>query len=120
MARYVDGFVIPVPNEKLDAYLDMARRSSDVWRDHGALEFKECVAEDLETKEVASFPGTVSVEDGETVVFSWIVFESRAERDRINGEVMKDSRLKEMMEGEPMPFDAKRMVYGGFEIAVDA
>jgi len=119
MALYVDGFVVPVPEDKLDAYLDMARESGRLWREHGALEFRECVADDVKVGEVTSFPRSVQVEEGETVVFSWIVFESREQRDRVNAAVMKDPRLEEMMKGGDMPFDAKRMIYGGFNVAVD-
>jgi uncharacterized protein YbaA (DUF1428 family) len=118
MARYVDGFVIPVPEEKMDAYMDMAREAGRLWREHGALEFRECVADDVKVGEVTSFPRSVQVEDGETVVFSWIVFESREERDRVNAAVMEDSRFKELTKRE-MPFDGKRMIYGGFQVAVD-
>jgi len=120
MALYVDGFVVPVPEDKLDAYLDMARESGRLWREHGALEFRECVADDVKVGEVTSFPRSVQVEEGETVVFSWIVFESREHRDRVNAAVMKDSRLEEMMKGEDMPFDGRRMIYGGFTVAVEA
>jgi len=119
MARYVDGFVVPVPKDKLDAYFDMAREAGKLWRERGALEFRECVADDVPMGEVTSFPRSVKVEEGETVVFSWIVFESREQRDRVNADVMQDPRLTEMMEAETMPFDAQRMIYGGFEVAVD-
>src|SRR5215212_852490 len=105
MAHYVDGFVVPVPEGKLDAYLDMARESGKLWREHGALEFRECVADDVKMGEVTSFPRSVQMGDGETVVFSWIVFESREERDRVNDEVMKDPRFEEMVKREEMPFD---------------
>ena len=119
MARYVDGFVVPVPREKVDAYVDMAREAGKLWREHGALEFRECVAEDVEMGEVTSFPRSVQLEQGEIVVFSWIVFESREHRDRVNEDVMKDARLEAMMSSGDVPFDAKRMVYGGFELVVD-
>ena len=119
MAHYVDGFVVPVPEGRLEAYLDMARAAGKIWREHGALEFRECVADDVKVGEVTSFPRSVQVEEGETVVFSWIVFESREHRDRVNAEVMKDSRLEEMMEREDMPFDSRRMIYGGFRVAVE-
>ena len=120
MAQYVDGFVVPVPEDKLDAYLAMAREASALWREYGALEFRECVADDVPMGEVTSFPRSVQVEEGETVVFSWIVFESREHRDRVNAEVMKDPRLESMMEEGAAPFDAKRMIYGGFTVAVEA
>src|SRR3712207_47724 len=120
MSQYVDGFVLPVPKDKLESYLEMARRAGEVWRDHGALEFRECVADDVKVGEVTSFPRSVQLEDGETVIFSWITFESREHRDRVNAAVMKDPRLADDMTAEAMPFDGKRMIYGGFEVAVDA
>lgn len=119
MAHYVDGFVLPVPEDKLDAYLELARESGKVWREHGALEFRECVADDVKAGEVTSFPRSVQIEQGETVVFSWITFESREHRDRVNDAVMKDPRLEDMMKPGGVPFDARRMVYGGFNVAVD-
>ncbi len=119
MPSYVDGFVLPVPEDKLDAYLDMAREAGEIWREHGALEFRECVADDVKMGEVTSFPRSVQIEQGETVVLSWIVFESREHRDRVNAEVMEDPRLVEMMKREDMPFDGKRMIYGGFTVAVE-
>ena len=119
MAQYVDGFVVPVPKRNLDAYRRTARKAGKIWREHGALEFRECVAEDVEVGEVTSFPRSVRLKRGETVVFSWIVFKSRAHRDRVNAKVMKDPRLAAMMDPKIMPFDAKRMIYGGFEVVVD-
>ena len=119
MGHYVDGFVVPVPNGKLDAYLDMAREAGGLWREHGALEFRECVADDVKVGEVTSFPRSVLLESDETVVFSWIVFESREDRDRVNAAVMKDPRFEEMTK-EEMPFDGQRMIFGGFEVAVEA
>ncbi len=119
MARYVDGFVLPVPKRNVDAYRRMARKAGRIWREHGALEFRECVAEDVKPGEVTSFPQSVNLKRGETVVFSWIVFKSRAHRDRVNAKVMKDPRITEMMEPDAMPFDAKRMVYGGFDVVID-
>lgn len=120
MAQYVDGFVLPVPKNTLDDYLRVARNAAEVWREHGALEVWECVADDVQVGEVTSFPRSVQLEEGETVVFSWIVFESREERDRVNAEVMQDPRLKEMMDPEALPFDGRRMVYGGFSVEVAA
>jgi uncharacterized protein YbaA (DUF1428 family) len=120
MPHYVDGFVVPVRRQKLDAYREMAQAAGRVWREYGALEFRECVAEDVKVGEITSFPRSVVCEPDETVVFSWIVFESRAERDRINALAMKDPRIAATMEGKEMPFDAKRMIYGGFEVLVDA
>jgi uncharacterized protein YbaA (DUF1428 family) len=120
VSQYVDGFVLPVPKDNLESYLEMARRAGEVWRDHGALEFRECVADDVKVGEVTSFPRSVQLEDAETVIFSWITFESREHRDRVNAAVMKDPRLADDMKPEAMPFDGKRMIYGGFEVAVDA
>jgi uncharacterized protein YbaA (DUF1428 family) len=119
MAKYVDGFVLPVPKRKVDAYRRMARKAGKIWREHGALEFRECVADDVKMGKVTSFPRSVKQGRGETVVFSWIVFRSRTHRDRVNAKVMKDPRLTEMMDAKEMPFDAKRMIYGGFEVIVD-
>ena len=119
MARYVDGFVLPLPKRNLDAYRRMARKAGKIWREHGALEYRECVAEDAPTGKVTSFPRSVQRKPNETVVFSWIVFKSRAHRDRVNAKVMKDPRLADMMDTKNMPFDGKRMVYGGFEVLVD-
>lgn len=116
---YVDGFVIPVPKNKLDAYLEMARTGAAIWREHGAIEFRECVADDVQPGKLTSFPQSVNLEDGEVVVFSWIVYPSREVRDAANDKVMKDPRLAEFMKPENMPFDGKRMIYGGFEMKVD-
>jgi uncharacterized protein YbaA (DUF1428 family) len=117
---YVDGFVLPVPKKNLQAYARMARKAGKVWREHGAIDFKECVGDDLNVKMGVPFPKQVKVKPGETVVFSYIVFKSRAHRDRVNAKVMKDPRLADMMDAKAMPFDAKRMVYGGFKILVAA
>jgi uncharacterized protein YbaA (DUF1428 family) len=119
MAHYVDGFVLPVPKRNVDAYRRMARKAGKIWREYGALEFRECVADDVNAGEVTSFPQSVQLKRGETVVFSWITFKSRAHRDRVNAKVMEDPRLAEMMDAQDMPFDAKRMVYGGFQVLVD-
>jgi uncharacterized protein YbaA (DUF1428 family) len=118
--QYVDGFVVPVPKKNLDAYRRMAQKAGKIWREHGALEVRECVADDVKVGKVTSFPRNVKRKPGETVVFSWIVFKSRADRDRVNAKVMKDPRLAGMMDPEAVPFDAKRMIYGGFEVIVDA
>ena len=117
--RYVDGFVVPVPKKKLNAYRRMAQTAGKVWRDHGALEFCECVADDVKVGKRTSFPRSVKRKPGETVVFSWIAFKSRAHRERVNAKVMKDKRLKKMMDPKAMPFDGKRMIYGGFKVIVD-
>jgi uncharacterized protein YbaA (DUF1428 family) len=120
MPRYVDGFVIPVPKKKLDAYRRIAELAAEIWREHGALEVRECVAEDVKMGKFTSFPRSVQRKPNETVVFSWIVYKSRADRDRINAKVMKDPRLVKAMESEKVPFDGKRMIYGGFEVMVDS
>ena len=116
---YVDGFVVPVPRRNLDTYRDMASKAGTIWRELGALQFRECVADDVKTGEVTSFPQSVKLKDDEVVVFSWIVYESRAKRDEVNDKVMKDPRMKEMMEMKNSPFDGKRMIFGGFEVLVD-
>jgi uncharacterized protein YbaA (DUF1428 family) len=120
MPTYVDGFIVPVPKRKLAAYRAMAKRAGKVWREHGALEYRECIAEDVKVGKRTSFPRSVKRKPGETVVFSWIVYKSRAQRDRIIAKVMKDPRLADMMDPKKVPFDAKRMIYGGFELFVDA
>ena len=116
---YVDGFVLPVPKKKLQAYRRMAQKAGKVWRDHGALEFRECVADDVKPGKRTSFPQSVKLKKGETVFFSFIVFKSRAHRDRVNAKVMKDPRLNAMGDIKDMPFDVKRMIYGGFKVLVD-
>ena len=115
---YVDGFVLPVPKRKLEAYRRMARKAGGIWREHGALDFKECAADDVKWGKLTSFPRSVKLKAGETVMFSWILFKSRADRDRINAKVMKDKRLASMMDPKAMPFDGKRMMWGGFKIEV--
>ena len=116
---YVDGFIVPVPKRKLEAYRAMARKGGKIWREHGALAFHECVADDVKVGKRTSFPRSVKLKPGETVVFSFIVFKSRADRDRVNAKVMKDKRLASMMDPKSMPFDAKRMIYGGFKTLVE-
>lgn len=118
--RYVDGFVLPIPKKNVPAYRRMARKAGKIWREHGALEFRECVGDDLNVKMAASFPRRMRLKRGETVFFSWIAFKSRTHRDRVNAKVMKDPRLAKMMGGDAMPFDVKRMLYGGFKVLVDA
>jgi uncharacterized protein YbaA (DUF1428 family) len=118
--RYVDGFVLPVTRKNLPAYVRMARKAGKVWREHGALEFRECVGDDLNIKMGVPFPRTFKVKPTETVMFSYIVFRSRAHRDRVNAQVIKDPRLAKMCDPKNMPFDVKRMVYGGFKTLVDA
>jgi uncharacterized protein YbaA (DUF1428 family) len=116
--EYVDGFVIPVPKKKLQAYKRLAQKAGKVWREHGALDYRECVAEDVKVGKWTSFPRSVKLKRGEIVVFSWIVYKSRAHRDRVMAKVMKDPRLAEMMDPKAMPFDGKRMIYGGFTTLV--
>ena len=118
MARYVDGFVLPVPRKNVEAYRRMARKAGKVWRDHGALEYIECVADDVQPGKVTSFPQSVKLKKGETVVFAYIVYKSRAHRDRVMKKVMSDPRLADMMNAKSMPFDGKRMFWGGFKTIV--
>lgn len=119
MPQYVDGFVLPVPTKNLDAYRKMSRKAGKIWMEHGALSYRECVADDVKPGKVTSFPQAVKLEDGETVVFSWIVYRSRKERDRINAAVMADPRLASMMDPKNMPFDGQRMFWGGFKGIVE-
>ncbi|MGE3805968.1 MAG: DUF1428 domain-containing protein [Gemmataceae bacterium] len=116
---YVDGFVLVVPTKNLPAYRKMAKLGGKVWREHGALEYRECVGDHLDIEGMAhSFPALCKLKPGESVVFAWITYKSRAHRDRVNAKVMKDPRLH--MPPDGMPFDFKRMVYGGFKVLVDA
>lgn len=108
---YVDGFVIPVPKDKIEAYKAQAKTAGDIWKEHGALDFVECVGDDVPYGEVTSFPRAVLAKDDEVVVFSWIVYRNRAERDAINAKVMTDPRLD-----KKTPFDGKRLIFGGFEM----
>ena len=116
---YVDGFVVPVPKKNVAAYRAMSRKAGKVWREHGALEYRECVADDVKRGKVTSFPQSVKLKPNETVVFAWIVYKSRSHRDRVNAKVMKDPRLSKMMSPKAMPFDAKRMFWGGFKTIVE-
>lgn len=118
--HYVDGFVLAVPRKNLKAYRSMALKASRVWRDHGAVEFVECVADDVKKGKWTSFPQSVKLKKGEVVVFSWITYKSRKDRDRILKKVMKDPRLAKMMDPSTLPFDGKRMIYGGFRTIVEA
>jgi uncharacterized protein YbaA (DUF1428 family) len=119
MTRYVDGFVLPIAKKNVAAYRRIARKAARVWREHGALEYRECVGDDLKAKGVLPFPRLARCRPGETVVFAWIVYRSRADRDRVNAKVMKDPRLAGM-DMKSMPFDVKRMSCGGFRVLVDA
>jgi uncharacterized protein YbaA (DUF1428 family) len=114
---YVDGFVVPVPTKNLAAYRSMARKAGKLWREHGALEYFECVADDVKPGKLTSFPQSVKLKPGETVVFAWIVYKSRADRNRVNKKVMADPRLAQM-DPKGMPFDSKRMIWGGFKMMV--
>ncbi|MES2315856.1 MAG: DUF1428 domain-containing protein [Pseudomonadota bacterium] len=116
---YVDGFVVPVPKSNIEAYKQMSRKCGAIWRELGALEFRECVGDDVKPGKWTSFPQSVDLQEGETVFFSWIVYASRAARDDINDKVMKDPRMAEMMKAENMPFDGKRMIFGGFDMVID-
>jgi len=116
---YVDGFVIPMAKKNLAAYKRMAKAASKIWREFGAVDYKECVGDDLAIKMGIPFPRLAKAKPGETVVFSWIVYKSKAQRDKVNAKIMKDPRIEKMMQGKP-PFDMKRMSYGGFKVLVDA
>lgn len=117
--RYVDGFVLPVPEQNLKLYRSIAQKAGKIWKEHGALQYIEAVGDDLENKWGASFPKTIKLKPGEVPLFSFIVYKSRADRDKVNARVMGDPRMKKMMEAGPMPFEVKRMVYGGFKVLVD-
>ena len=117
--RYVDGFVLTVPKKNLAAYRLMAQKAGKIWREHGALEYRECVGDDLKVKFGVPFPRLAKAKSGETVVFSWIVYQSRAHRDRTNAKVMKNPRLNGLCDEKSMPFDMKRMAWGGFKVMVD-
>ena len=119
MAHYVDGFVVPVPKKNLAAYRRMARKAGKVWIEHGALQYTECLADDVKPGKRTSFPQSVKLKDDETVIFAWIVYKSRAQRDRVNAKVMADPRLAAMMNPKTMPFDGKRMFFGGFKSLVE-
>jgi uncharacterized protein YbaA (DUF1428 family) len=117
---YVDGFIVAVPKKSLQDYARMSKKCGKVWREHGALDYREWVAEDVKVGKLTSFPRSVKLKPGETVVFSWITYRSRAHRDRVNKNVMADKRLADMMDPKALPFDAKRMIFGGFESLVKA
>ena len=116
---YVDGFVVPVPKKNLQAYRSLSRKAGKIWREFGAIEYIECVADDVKPGKHTSFPQSVKLKPGEVVVFSWIMYKSRAQRDRVNAKVMKDPRLEAMMDPKALPFDGKRMFWGGFKVFVD-
>jgi uncharacterized protein YbaA (DUF1428 family) len=116
---YVDGFLLPVPKKNREAYRRMARKAGKVWREHGALDYVECLADDVKPGKWTSFPQAVKLKAGEAVWFSWIVYKSRKHRDRVLAKVMKDKRLAPMMDPKAMPFDGRRMMWGGFKVMVD-
>ena len=124
MAHYVDGFVVPVPLRNLDAYRRMSEHAGKIWVEHGALQYVEAVGDDVKTGKVTSFPQSVQLKDDETVVFAWILYNSREQRDSVNAKVMADPRMKDMMDPKQLPFDGMRMFWGGFnglvEISSDA
>lgn len=116
---YVDGFIVPVPKKKLADYKKLSRKAGKIWKEYGALAYVECVGDDVPYGKRTSFPRAVKVKPGETVVFSWIVYKSRAQRDAINKKVMADPRLGGMMDTSKMPFDGKRMIFGGFKTLLE-
>ncbi|MBE0535253.1 MAG: DUF1428 domain-containing protein [Phycisphaerae bacterium] len=118
MDTYVDGFVIPVPKDRMHEYRRMAERAGEIWMEHGALEYRECVGDDLEPKDFRGFREAAGAREDETVVFSWIMYESREHRDKVNAEVMADPRMTEMMKETSEPFECGRMAYGGFRTIV--
>ncbi len=118
--QYVDGFLVPVPKKNLEAYRRMSQKAGKIWREYGALQYVEAAGDDLDVKFGVSFTKIIKPKPGETVVFSWIVYKSRAHRDKVNAKVMSDPRLAKMMDPKSMPFDMKRMVYGGFQFIVNA
>ena len=115
---YIDGFIVPVPKRNLKAYRRLSTHAGKIWREHGAVDYWECVADDVKPGKVTSFPRSVKLKSGETVLFSWIVFKSRAHRDRVNAKVIADPRLGKMMDAKSAPFDGRRMIYGGFKSLV--
>lgn len=117
--KYIDGFVTPILKKNLPAYVRMAKLASKIWQEHGALEYRECLSDDLKVKMGLPFPKLVKLKTNEVVMFSWIVYKSRAHRDRVNAKVMKDPRIAELCDPKKTPFDIKRMAYGGFKILVE-
>ncbi len=120
MSTYVDGFVIPVPKKKLTLYRRIASKAGKIWKEHGALDYMECVAEDTSAKGFLSFPKLAKAKPNETVIFSWITYKSRKHRDAVNAKVMADPRIHALCDPKDQPFDCKRMAYGGFEVIVKA
>lgn len=120
MAHYVDGYVVPVPKKKIKQYQRIAQKAGKIWREYGALDYRECAADDLNVEFCMPFTRGIKSKPGETIVFSFVIFKSRAHRDKVNAKVMKDPRLSEMCDPKDMPFDCKRMLYGGFKTIVEA
>ncbi|ATE59514.1 DUF1428 domain-containing protein [Thauera sinica] len=116
--KYVDGFLIPVPKDRIGRYREIASLAGQVWMEHGALQYYECIGDDLEIKDMVPFPRAAGAGAEDAVIFSWIVYESRAHRDEVNAAVMADPRMKSMMNDDAPPFDCKRMAYGGFRTLV--
>jgi uncharacterized protein YbaA (DUF1428 family) len=119
MARYVDGFIVAVPAKKVEDYRKLSRKAGKIWMEYGALEYTECLADDVKPGKVTSFPQSVKLKAGEVVVFSWITYKSRKQRDSVNKKVMSDPRLEAMMDPKNLPFDGKRMIFGGFKTIVE-
>lgn len=119
MARYVDGFIVPVPAKNVEAYRKLSRKAGKIWMEYGALEYTECLADDVKPGKVTSFPQSVKLKKDEVVVFSWITYKSRKHRDSVNKKVMSDPRLEAMMDPKNLPFDGKRMIWGGFKTFVE-
>lgn len=117
--RYVDGFVVAVPEARIEEYETFSRKAGEVWKEHGALRYVECVADDVPYGELTSFPRAVQAKEGETVVFAWITYESREHRDAVNAKVMADPRIKERMDMSRAPFDGRRLIHGGFTTLLD-
>jgi uncharacterized protein YbaA (DUF1428 family) len=116
---YVDGFVVPVPVKNLPAYRRLARKVGRVWKEYGALDYREWVGDDTPVGKLTSFPRSVKLKRGEAVIFAWIVYKSRADRDRINAKVMQDPRLATIMHGKNLPFDGQRLIFGGFKLLLE-
>ena len=119
MARYVDGFVVPVPKKNVEAYRKLARKAGKIWMEYGALDYTECIADDVKPGKLTSVPQSVKLKTDEVVVFSWISYKSRKQRDSVNKKVMSDPRLEGMMDPKSHPFDGKRMIWGGFKTIVE-
>ncbi|RIX75924.1 DUF1428 domain-containing protein [Acidovorax cavernicola] len=119
MARYVDGFIVAIPTKNVEAYRKLSRKSGKIWMEHGALEYVECIADDVKPGKLTSFPQSVKLKADETVAFSWITYKSRKHRDAVNKKVFADPRLDAMMDLKNLPFDGKRMIFGGFKSIVE-